>query len=1027
MPAQDCSDLGSFNVAGDIRAPAFDIATDVPTIATDGPTIAQSAQDLKTSLNNLTGLSPDQVDVLLRLLAGNAPGSNAADRQAITVGSPLLSDPISAAELLLGNGSPDLFTLKLTPPPFEEGQPFNSPPQDKSLGDFPLLVVPDLVDFTINGALGAELNLQFGYDSSGLKTFATDGFKDPSLLANGLYFSPVTVNGAVQPVFNLIGDFFAGATVVDTIDGGGFLHANVDATFVTPGKQYFQNLQSVLQSSPASLWRLDGQAAVGARFDVLVGGATVYSSTPFSATLPLFNIGGANPSEPTSPGPIEYGTDPERGELDSSGTRSPTYTPDDFETQYNWAPPSFNISNDGSVAYFGDGTISVNALETISLKNGITKTIVVHDVTIAGTFIDDLQSLSLLGSDDRVLAEAVQLGTNITIALVNGKIPQTHLIQNGGTLIIEGTGADSRNFSEMSIVNLGFSGGFANLGTIDLQGTLGVDSLSHIYGPGTLQSEIVPSVIQPFIAPANLADFPNLPATLKNTVNAQFENDGNTIRGAIQITVPVTNKGTINADTTIGAVQILGDVSNYGLLEASPAVVSLPLGGATYSRTGLFFGGQHTIFNYGGTIEADSGGDVFFGNNDTVWGGLLISQAQSGAPATGFAIQGAVTFDGDVASVVGTNGATTTPGIDIEGTVNIGGLGFGAFVHPSTLTLTGLIDSKPYSSNPSGSVIEAIGPQSELWLLNATIEGGELEATASGTVAAGTISVVQTATIDSSLNNPGVAVGGFVHVDNGASLVLAANIVPDSVLPGGIEIGGGTLRIGVAGKDKATLAENASVQGDLLLTDGGTNVVTGFDASSVLENYWTIEGAGTLGAGKVQIINEGVSPFVAGQPTRPGGLIDANATHPLIVNSGSRGVINNNLMEATNGGVLDLTGNVNNAGGTIAANGGVVSIDGATIAGGLLTESLGLFFAAGNAGLDGSANALTIDAGLALTDGPNGFLTVKGAIVNHGTILVQANAASLALMSVDQSATLSGGGEVRLIDPVAAPGVGPEP
>jgi len=251
-----------------------------------------------------------------------------------------------------------------------------------------------------------------------------------------------------------------------------------------------------------------------------------------------------------------------------------------------------------------------------------------------------------------------------------------------------------------------------------------------------------------------------------------------------------------------------------------------------------------------------------------------------------------------------------------------------------------------------------------------------------------TIRVVQTATIDSSENNPGVAVGGFIHVDNLASLVLAANIVPDSVLSGGIEIGGGTLRIGVAGKDKAILATNASVPGDLLLTDGGTNVVTGFDAASVLENAWTIEGAGNLGDGKVQIINEAASPVVAGLPARPGGLIDANATHSLIVNSGSRGVINQNLMEATNGGVLDLTGNVNNAGGTIAANGGVVSIDGATVAGGLLTETLGLFFAVGNAGLDGSAAAVTIDTGLALTDGPNGFLTLKGAIVNRGTILV---------------------------------------
>ena len=130
----------------------------------------------------------------------------------------------------------------------------------------------------------------------------------------------------------------------------------------------------------------------------------------------------------------------------------------------------------------------------------------------------------------------------------------------------------------MTITNLGFAGGFANLGLIDLQGTLGVASSSHIYGTGTLASETVPSVIKPFNTPTNFSDFPNLPAALKNTLDARLENDGNTISGAIQITVPVTNKGTINANSTIGALQIIGDVANYGLLEASPPVVSTATG-----------------------------------------------------------------------------------------------------------------------------------------------------------------------------------------------------------------------------------------------------------------------------------------------------------------------------------------------------------------------------------------------------------------------------------------------------------------
>ena len=157
--------------------------------------------------------------------------------------------------------------------------------------------------------------------------------------------------------------------------------------------------------------------------------------------MPLFNTAVASPAEPGSPGPIHFATNPDRGELDNTGTRNPAFNYDDFEGQYNWAPPSFNISNDGSVAYFGDGTISLNAIETISLQNAITKTWKVHDVTLSGHYIDDLQSLSLLGSDPSVLARASQFGTNITI---ENPSAQTHLIQNGGTMIIEGTGADSR-------------------------------------------------------------------------------------------------------------------------------------------------------------------------------------------------------------------------------------------------------------------------------------------------------------------------------------------------------------------------------------------------------------------------------------------------------------------------------------------------------------------------------------------------------------------------------------------------------
>ena len=116
-------------------------------------------------------------------------------------------------------------------------------------------------------------------------------------------------------------------------------------------------------------------------------------------------------------------------------------------------------------------------------------------------------------------------------------------------MIIEGTGGDSENYSVMTITNLGFSGGFANLGTIELDGTLGLDSTSKLYGDGTLESENGVSLIRPFEAPTDeLADLPKLPSSLLYGANARLDNNGNTILGALDISVPVTNQGTINAD-----------------------------------------------------------------------------------------------------------------------------------------------------------------------------------------------------------------------------------------------------------------------------------------------------------------------------------------------------------------------------------------------------------------------------------------------------------------------------------------------
>ena len=224
--------LGSFTISGDIRKPGFNVQTDTPTAVQN--TLAD-ATTLTNALDGVTGLDTGQISDLINSLVSDAPGAGETDSQLVTIGSPLISDPLSAAELFLGNGSPDIFTLDVQATA-KSGDPFASPPRDKSLLP-PDLGIPGIATLALNAAFGAELNLRFGYDTTGLKDFAAGGFSDATQFLNGAYISPVTVNGSTLPLAAFAGDLFAGVTLLDSIDAGEFLNAAANASFATPGKQ----------------------------------------------------------------------------------------------------------------------------------------------------------------------------------------------------------------------------------------------------------------------------------------------------------------------------------------------------------------------------------------------------------------------------------------------------------------------------------------------------------------------------------------------------------------------------------------------------------------------------------------------------------------------------------------------------------------------------------------------------------------------------------------------------------------------
>lgn len=164
-----------------------------------------------------------------------------------------------------------------------------------------------------------------------------------------------------------------------------------------------------------------------------------------------------------------------------------------------------------------------------------------------------------------------------------------------------------------------------------------------------------------------------------------------------------------------------------------------------------------------------------------------------------------------------------------------------------------------------------------------------------------------------------------------------------------------------------------------------------------------MNGSGNLGNNAIGLVNQGA------------GVIDANLSGLVLridPNSGS-GLTNMGVMQASNGGVLLLTGNgggFNNSGGIIIAQTGsqVQLTAGAALSGGTLaTVGTGEIH-----NLDSASLANLTNAG-ALIGNNNPTTTLSGTITNSGAILL-ASLDNFTDLSLNGNVTLTGGGVVTL-------------
>jgi len=224
-----------------------------------------------------------------------------------------------------------------------------------------------------------------------------------------------------------------------------------------------------------------------------------------------------------------------------------------------------------------------------------------------------------------------------------------------------------------------------------------------------------------------------------------------------------------------------------------------------------------------------------------------------------------------------------------------------------------------YNRNAS---IEADGIGAAIMLAGAIILGGTLETSAHG--------IIETVADSGNTTFDGVTIAACsnVLVSDDTTLTLQDTIDGNATVTND-----GTITL-VQGCHSSLI-----INGNITLAGSGTVVLSG-DSDSIigtgtgtntLHNANTIEGSGTIGGDDLVFINQAC------------GIVDADACgHTLVLDTGTT-VTNLGLLEATNGGTLEIDDSVCNVGGTIAASGwgSIVDLVGATITGGTLETSCG--------------------------------------------------------------------------------------
>ncbi len=468
----------------------------------------------------------------------------------------------------------------------------------------------------------------------------------------------------------------------------------------------------------------------------------------------------------------------------------------------------------------------------------------------------------------------------------------------------------------------------------------------------------------------------NIGGTLGTTQNNTATLDGSTGAGAI--TINGTYTGDLNTDT-----YLLGTINNKNNFQLN--------GGA--GTDGIILAGSNVTLQGGGTVTMS-----------TASGGGAAYIEQSGGPWTLTNVNNLI----QGAGVIGNNGLSLVNHATINANVSGGSLLLDGM--SSGLTNTGILEASNGGilqlqgitvNNAGGGTITANAGSTVQLIAGTTIQGGVLTNNGSffgtpqnntvfldGSTGAGAITLNGTYTSD--LNTDTYLLG---TINNNNNFQLNGGAGTDGIVQIGSNVtlqGGGTVTMSTASGGGAAYIEQS----------GGPFTLTNVNN--------LIQGAGVIGNNGLSLVNQAT--------------VNANVSSATLTLDGmTSGLTNTGILEASNGGILQLQGiTVNNAGGgTITANAGssVQIYAGTIIQGGVLTNN-GSFFGTpqnNTAYLDGStvAGAITING--TYTSDLNASTYLLGTINNKNNFQVNGGAGVNSILFADSSnVMLQGGGTLTL-------------